>query len=201
MKYKSIAKQIIELNKADIKLRNILIHNGELGDGYNKEMEKLHNKNADLLNEIIDDIGYPIVDKVGKEANEAAWLVIQHAIGKPKFMKKCAKLLETAVIESKDSPIKLAYLIDRIAVFDEEPQLYGTQFDWNEDGELCPNHFDDLEKVNQRRKKIGFNTTLKEQTEIIRKQAKNENQTPPTDLKIRKNEIDKWRKRVGWKKC
>jgi hypothetical protein len=49
-----------------------------------------------LLNKIIDEIGYPTIEKVGKEASEAAWLVIQHAIGQPHFMKKCVKLLKNA---------------------------------------------------------------------------------------------------------
>lgn len=44
-------------------------------------MEQLHNRNAKILNDIIEAIGYPTIDKVGKEASEAAWLVIQHSIG------------------------------------------------------------------------------------------------------------------------
>ena len=54
----------------------------------NEEMKELHNKNAKILNEIIA-IDYPTIDKVGKEANEATWLVIQHSIEQPDFMKKC----------------------------------------------------------------------------------------------------------------
>ncbi len=197
MEYKSIAERIIELKKADLELRNSLIQNGQLGEGYNKEMEKLHNKHAEVLNDIIDTIGYPTIDKVGKEASEAAWLVIQHAIGKPDFMKKCAALLEDAVGENKADLINLAYLTDRIAVSEGRPQRYGTQFDWDESGELTPNVVDDLTNVNQRRKSIGLNT-LEEQTMFIRQRAKNENQAPPKDIDKRKRDIDEWRKKVGW---
>lgn len=196
MNDKSIAKKIIELKDADLKLRDKLIRNGQLGEGYNEEMKQLHNKNAKTLNEIIDSIGYPTIDKVGKAANQAAWLVIQHAIEQPHFMKKCAKLLENT-ISDKAIQRNLAYLTDRIAVFEGKPQLYGTQFDWNENGELSPQLFDDLIKVNQRRKSIGLNT-LEEQTVIIRQQAINENESPPTDFDKRKREIDEWRKSVGW---
>lgn len=197
MEYKGVAEKIIGLKNADFELRDRLVQNGQLGEGYNEEMEKLHNRNAGILNKIIDTIGYPTIDKVGKEASEAAWLVIQHSIGQPDFMKKCVKLLENVISENKADPRNLAYLTDRIAGFEGKPQLYGTQFDWNENGELAPNLFDDLTKVNKRRKSIGLNT-LEEQTEIIRRQAKNENQTPPTDFEKRKEEIDKWRKTVGW---
>jgi len=197
VEFKEIAEQIVQLKNKDLKLRSRLIKNGQLGNGYHKEMAKLHNQNAAILNEIIETIGYPTIDKVGKEASEAAWLVIQHSIGQPNFMKKCMQLLEKAVSENKANPISLAYLTDRIAQFEGKPQLYGTQFDWDENGKLSPNKFDDLTKVNKRRKLIGLNT-LEQQTEIIRKQAKNENETPPTDYKKRKEEMDKWRKSVGW---
>lgn len=197
MEYQKFAETIIDLKNKDLEFREKLIAAKKLGDGYNSEMERLHNQNAAVLNEIIDKIGYPTIDKVGKEANEAAWLVIQHAISKPEFMKKCLKLLANAVDENKASEINLAYLTDRIAVFEDKPQLYGTQFDWDENGLLSPNTFDDLASVNQRRKRIGLNS-LEEQTENIRTRAKSENQFPPKDLEIRKLEILEWKKRVGW---
>lgn len=197
MDYKNIGTKIIELKNADSELRDRLIQNGELGQGYNETMAKLHNRNAERLNEIIDIIGYPTIDKVGQAASEAAWLVIQHSIGKPYFMKKCRKLLERATIENNANPKNLAYLTDRIAVFEGKPQQYGTQFDWDENGRLSPNFFDDLAKVNQRRKSVGLNT-LEEQTEIIRSQAKNENYSRPIDFERRKKGFEKWKKKVGW---
>ena len=197
MDYPKIAKEIIELQNADLELRDKLIQNGQLSDGYKSEMEVLHNRHAEILNNIIDKIGYPTVDKVGKEANVAAWLVVQHSIGQPEFMKKCVVLLEKAVAENQADAKQLAYLTDRIAVFEGQPQLYGTQFDWDENGEMNPNSFDDLEKVNQRRKTIGLNS-IEEQTEIIRKQVIAENQKPPADMKERTKQSDEWRKMVDW---
>lgn len=198
MELKEIAEKIIELKNKDWALRNRLIQNGQLGNGYNPEMAKLHNQNAAILNGLIDLIGYPTVDKVGKEASEAAWLIIQHSIQQPEFMIKCAQLLKKAVTEKKANPINLAYLTDRIAVFKGKPQSYGTQFDWDENGEMSPQNFDDLDKVNQRRKSIGLNT-LEEQIEIMSAQVKNENQKPPVDFFKRKNEMEKWKELVGWK--
>ncbi|MPR33119.1 DUF6624 domain-containing protein [Salmonirosea aquatica] len=197
MDYKSTAERIIDLRNADLALRDKLIQDGKLGEGYDEEMEKLHNRNAKILSDIIDTIGYPTLNKVGKEASEAAWLVVQHAIGQPDFMKKFAKLLERAVNENEAEPRSLAYLIDRIAVLEGKPQQYGTQFDWDESGKLNPNPYDDLAKVNQRRKDIGLNT-LEEQTLLIRRQVENEKQTPPADFEKRKQEVEAWRKKVGW---
>ena len=199
MDYKSIAEKIIDLKNADLALRNKLVQSGQLSEGYNEEMKELHNRNAKILSDITDAIGYPTIDKVGKEANEAAWLVIQHSIGQPEFMKKSAELLKSAGDENKADPKSLAYLTDRIAVLEGKPQLYGTQFDWDKHGNLSPNLFDDLNKVNERRKSIGLNT-IEEQTEIMREQVKSENQSPPKDFEKRKQEIEQWKKNVGWTK-
>lgn len=160
-------------------------------------MEALHISNAEKLNEIIESIGFPTVEKVGKEANEAAWLIIQHAISQPEFMKKCLVLMQMEVKQTLHELRQKAYLSDRIAVFEGKPQQYGTQFDWDEDGLLSPSPFDDLEKVNERRWYIGLNS-LEEQTAVVRNQARIDNQTPPSDLKARRREIDFWKEKVGW---
>jgi len=199
MDFKSIAERIIQLKNDDLELRNNLIKEGKLWDGYNEEMEAMHNRNAKELNDIINKINYPTIDKVGKEASEAAWLIIQHSIGQPEFMKKCLRLLEQAVEEDKANPKNLAYLSDRIAVFEGKHQIYGTQFNWDKNGKLSPEPFDNLTKVNQRRKSIGLNT-LEEQITIIRKQATIDTEIPPKNFDQMKRRMDIWRKKVGWLK-
>ncbi|QDH78577.1 hypothetical protein FKX85_05840 [Echinicola soli] len=197
MDYKDLSETIIGLKNADLELRDKLVRKGQLGKGYSEEMAALHNRNAKLLDEIMDRIGYPTSDKVGKRASEAAWLVIQHSIGQPGFMKRSAKLLESAVREDKADPINLAYLTDRIAVLEGKLQLYGTQFDWDENGEMSPSPIDDMVKVNGRRKSIGLKP-LEEQTRIMRRRMESENQLPPTDLEKRERQYDEWRASVGW---
>ena len=54
MNYSEIAKEIIALQDADLKLRSELLRKGQMNDGYNPEMEKMHNLNADGLDKIID---------------------------------------------------------------------------------------------------------------------------------------------------
>lgn len=197
MNFQKIAKLIIELKDADLKFREKLIKEKKLSEGYNNEMETLHIKNAEKLNEIIDEIGFPTIEKVGIEASESAWLIIQHSISNPEFMKKCHKLLENVAIENKVYEKNLASLTDRISVLEGKPQLYGTQFDWDKNGELSPNKYDDLLKVNLRRLKIGLNT-LEEQTQIIRLQAESENQRVPKNLHEREKEFNLWKRKVGW---
>ncbi len=193
--YQAYAHKIIALQNADLALRDKLLQQGLLNEGYNPEMRQMHNDNAAALEKIIDTIGYPTIDKVGKEASEAAWLVIQHAIDRPPFMKKCLHLLQEAVIENKVDPIGMAYLQDRICVYEGKPQLYGTQFDWDAQGMMSPNPYDDLHLVNQRRASLGLNS-LEEQTLIMRRRP--ENQTPPKDLAKRNVAYEAWCRAVGW---
>lgn len=197
MNPQKIAKQIIALKRKDFELRSDLIKRGELFNGYNKEMEALHHRNARELEAIIDKIGYPTSEKVGEEASEAAWMIIQHSIGRPNFMRKGARLLAEAVEDNMADPKHLAYLTDRIAVYEGKPQRYGTQFDWDENGQMSPRSFDNLEQVNERRKKVGLNT-LDEQIAIMRKQVEIENRMPPTNLEKRQQEYNEWRRRTGW---
>lgn len=199
MDLENIANNIIDMKNADLALRSKLALSGQLGAGYHHEMEQLHMRNTRLLNDMIDSIGYPTIDKVGEEASEAAWLIIQHSIGNPGFMKKCEELLKIAVSENKANPKNLACLSDRIAVSEGKLQQYGTQFDWDENGDLSPNKYDDLIKVNERRISIGLNT-LEEQTAIIRKRAADENQAPPEDFVKRTKEMEEWRWKAGWPK-
>lgn len=198
MNYKVFAEEIIAMRNEDLKFRAILVDRGLLGKGYNKEMERLHNKNADRLYQIINVIGFPTIDKVGEEAHEAAWLIVQHAIAKPAFMKKCVSLLDNISDKRQLNQRNVAYLKDRIAVLEGKPQLFGTQFDWDENGEMSPNAYDDLTRVNERRKSIGLNA-LEEQISKIRKRTESENHLPPPDLKKRQIEMEKWKKEVGWK--
>ncbi len=197
MQYQEIAEKIISLKDADLAMRNELIKKGKLWDGYDPEMEKLHMANADSLSKIIDEIGYPTLDKVGPEAHEAAWVIIQHAISKPNFLRKCQILLQEAIDDHRADPLHLAYLSDRISIFEGSKQRYGTQFDWDENGDLSPQPYDDIKAVNDRRAALGLNS-LEEQTEIIRARAKAEKELPPKDLEEKRMKMKAWKKKVGW---
>ena len=197
MDLEKISQTILRLKEKDDKLRAKLIENGTLSNGYNQEMKAIHNSNTKELNRIIDAIGFPTSEKLGEEASSAAWLIIQHSIGQPDFMKKCAALMEIEVEKGQADKINFAYLTDRVAVFEGNPQLYGTQFDWDENGEMSPAKIDDYDKVNERRKAIGLNS-LEEQIKVMRERIKTENQPLPKDYEERKREYDEWRKSVGW---
>lgn len=197
MSLKSFATELIARKDADLRLRAELIQRGELSEGYHPKMRAVHRANTKWLDRRIDEFGYPTADRVGEEASAAAWLIVQHAIDHPDFMRRCARLLRAAVAAGRTKPQPLAYLTDRIAVFEGRPQRYGTQFDWDANGQLSPQPYDDLDAVNRRRRELGWND-LSDQTRIMRERAAAEQEHPPVDWTARQEAMEAWRKQVGW---
>lgn len=179
------AKELLELADKDLAIRQQLLAEGKLSAGYHPEMEKIHQDNAKKLREIIIEIGFPTISKVGENASNAAWLIVQHSIGEPDFMKECYKMME----ESREDvdPKNTAYLHDRIQVFQSKPQKYGTQ--------LIPEGIypvEDKDSLNKDREKVNL---LPLSPEKINRIPAPEN-IPEIEAKDKGYNI--WRKKVGW---
>jgi len=197
MESKAYAKRILAMAEKDRQIRDQLLRAGQLNDGYHPLMEAVHQENALELDKITDQIGYPSAAQVGKEASQAAWVIIQHAIGQPAFMKKCLGQLKRSVDQGEGNAVHMAYLQDRVLVLEGKKQLYGTQFDWDENGQMSPQPYDNLYEVNRRRQSSGLNK-LDEQCNVMRKRIKKENQLPPLDWQQRQRSYEAWRVKVGW---
>jgi hypothetical protein len=77
--------------------------------------------NAEAL-EIALESGWPGVSRVGKDGADAAWLVAQHAIGRPEFQRRCLALMEDAVARGDAPAWHAAYLADRIRTLEGRGQ-------------------------------------------------------------------------------
>jgi hypothetical protein len=73
--------------------------------------------------------GWFDVHKYGAAADNAAWLLVQHADGDPAYQAWVAGLLESKVKSGDTSPQNYAFLSDRIAVRDGRPQRFATQME------------------------------------------------------------------------
>jgi hypothetical protein len=193
------ATEIIAMAREDLRLRAALAETGALFEGYHPDMERVHTANARRLEDIITDIGgWPAPARVGAEAAEAAWLIVQHAIGLPDFQRKMLPLIQEAA-EAGDVPAwQAAYLEDRIRVFEGRLQLYGTQFDWDEAGALSPLPIENPQDVNLRRAAVGLDT-IEEKTAAMRRRAESEGETPPQAPAKRRKEAEDWARKAGWR--
>ena len=180
----------------DLSVREALAADGSLGRyGYHPRMEAVHISNAARLGAIIEQYGWPGNSLVGEEGTWAAWLIAQHAIGNPPFMRHCLCLLKQAAANHDVMPWQAAFLEDRIRMYEGKPQIYGTQFQPNMHGQLEPYPIENPESVNERRAAIGLNT-IEERTAEFTAQTTRENTPTPPDLD---EQYQQWLYAVGWR--
>jgi hypothetical protein len=130
---------------------------GPLTDERLAEWAAVDRDNTAWLMATIDRHGWPGRALVGDTGAEHAWLLAQHADHDPDFQQHCLDLLTDAVARGDASPINLAYLTDRVRRANDQPQLYGTQYEPAPDGGWQPQPIQDADHVNERRAAIGMN--------------------------------------------
>lgn len=108
------------------------------------------------LKEIIGEHGWPTTDLVGEDGEDAAWAIAQHSDLDPEFQQEALELLRDALAAGRASPGNLAYLEDRVAVANGEPQAYGTQIGCGSDGPVPATPIMDEAGVEDRRAEAGL---------------------------------------------
>jgi len=129
-------------------------------------------KNLDLIHtermkEIVREIGWPTISKVGKNISRDAWLLIQHASHDSDFQKECLVLMKEAGQDVDGGNV--AYLEDRIRVNEGQLQRYGTQFNGELGENFGPRPIEDPEHVDQRRATLGLMPLEEYKRELIEK--------------------------------
>ncbi len=126
------------------------------------EMVSTDSANMRFIDSVIKIYGYPGKRLVGERTSYAAWSVIQHSNRIDEFM----PLLKTAAETGELDFQFYAMTLDRQLMYKRQEQIYGTQgsmvtLKTGERGMIIwP--IKDPEGVDERRKKAGFPTTVKE---------------------------------------
>jgi len=195
MDLKTRTDQLIAAALQDIELRESLIKSGELNaEGYNPEMQRCHEQNADLLEAFIQDFGWPTPNLCGEEAHNAATLIALHAISKPSLQRLVLKQLEKSVHDDPAFTQAYTSLYDRIALYEGRPQLYGTQYFPSKNGWYLRD-LDSLESVNYARANVGLPALTNE--DIHLESADLEGTIENEDHW--ESEFVDWCKRTGWR--
>lgn len=179
------------LVQQDHQMRNILLEKGVLTDTYHPEMEKVHLNNSRRLSEMIKKMGFPVLSNAGEKGVRLSWLIIQHSISWPDFMKECLMQMRLAAAQNDYILELLAYTEDRVAYFEGRPQLYGTNSDWI-DGELKRTPIEDISRVDLRRKAIGL-------PPLAQVPLSSSLERPPKNPEKKNREFQEWLERVGWR--
>lgn len=189
-------RRLIEMLENDQRTRDELASSGSLFVGYDPRMKAVHNANAKALAEIVDAKGWPDETKVGADGAAAAWMIAQHAIGLPRFMRACLEMIEEAAKAGRVAKWQVALLTDRIRWLEGKPQVYGTQFDWDQKGQMSPLPIEDEANVDARRRA----SDLVPMAEAIRENRERAAREPaPADWAARQAEFDAWAKAIGWR--
>jgi hypothetical protein len=155
-------------------------------------MEAVHLDNAGKLREILETYGWPNERLAGRDGAEAAWLIAQHSISEPNFMRRCVQLLEKEAASGGVPQWQYAYLADRIKVSEGKPQRFGTQFELMPEGPtLCP--LENPESLDQLRQSVGLGPVAVQ----MQRMAKEPLPTP-ADYAAKKQAESEWRAKVGW---
>ena len=193
-----LARELSAMAEEDQRVRADLAWDGHLFRGYHPRMAEVHSRNAERLREIIDQHGWPGRTLVGDRAERAAWLILQHAIAYPQLMRSGLDLIREASERGEVSRAEVAVLEDRIRILEGRSQLYGTQYDWDDRGEMSPLPIEDSKGVDERRLAIGL-PRLRESTTRVREGTKAAGELPPGDLLQRRREAETWARLVGWR--
>lgn len=194
----ALREELLRMQEEDLKLRAELVRDGSLFHGYAERMAELHRRHNQRMRAILAEQGWPGHSLVGEDGSAAAWLLLQHAILDPDLMRSALPMVDRAVQVGEAEAKYLAFLIDRIQTLEGRPQVYGTQYDWDAEGELSPLPIDEPALVDERRRSVGLET-LAENTRRLRAQAKSEGDSPPNDYYERQREAADWARSVGWR--
>jgi hypothetical protein len=188
----ALRNELVALDEHDQAVRAELAADRSLFDGYHPRMAAVHRANAVRLGQIIAAHGWPGVGLVGELGAAAAWRIAQHAIGDPPFMRRCRDLLDEASRRGDAPRWQLAYLDDRIRVYEGRPQRYGTQLRESLSG-LEPYPLEDADGLEARRRELG----LPPLAEVVA-QARVDPPPAPRDQAAKDAEELRWRREVGW---
>jgi hypothetical protein len=111
--------------------------------------------NLNWLKEKIAATGWFDIHRYGPAADNAAWLLVQHADGDPAYQASVAVLLEPKVSSGDTNPANFAYLSDHIAVRSGRPQRFATQAECVEGQWLAPK-IEDPDGLDARRAAMGL---------------------------------------------
>ncbi|MVN75989.1 hypothetical protein GO988_06600 [Hymenobacter sp. HMF4947] len=145
---------------------------GQLFSYIYTNLSRVDSLNLRRVEAIIQRYGYPGKSLVGTPANETVWNVIQHSAKIPQYLP-----LVKAAAENSELPYRLyAQMLDRQLKNEGQEQVYGTQgasFNVLNTATGQPEMISfiwpvkDAAHVNERRRKVGFPTTVEASAAIL----------------------------------
>lgn len=106
--------------------------------------------------EILNEFGYPGVDRVGEVGSSDYWVIVQHSDFIPDFQKRVLDQMEKEVKKDNADKSNFALLTDRYRLNTGQKQVYGSQVTYNEYEQAIPRPLKDSMNVNIRRAQMDL---------------------------------------------
>jgi uncharacterized protein DUF6624 len=168
VKEPALRVELLQRVEQDQAIRNELISHGikSPDKAILARMEAIDAANTERMKAIVNQYGWPGPELVGRDASEAAFLLVQHA--NLAFQEQMLPLVEKAYRNGGLSGQDYALLLDRVRVGEGKPQVYGTQVkEWNGQ-EPVLRAIEDEANVDKRRAEVGL-PTLAEYRELLKR--------------------------------
>jgi RNA polymerase sigma factor (sigma-70 family) len=156
-KLKAVQRELAKRYKADQAVRADLVGDPQKANDPKKvkEMVKVDSDNTAYLVKTVKEVGWIDVPRFGKEASDAAFLLVQHSANVP-LMLAALPLIEKDVQAKRLDGQPFALLYDRLQLMTGGKQRYGTQLGANDKDEPVVPAVEDRAKVDQYRKELGM---------------------------------------------
>ena len=133
------------------------------------ELIRTDSANLNCLEKILSKYGYPRRSKVGDTAAYGAFFVIQHNPGL--IMEKYIDTIEALALIGEAESTHAAMMRDRLLMFQNQPQIYGTQaasnLDSNDPHRLYIWPVSNPDSVDEYRARAGFETSIRERADEL----------------------------------
>lgn len=159
---KPLQKELLDIFKEDQDIRNKYVSAQKKYSYQSKEIDSLgkimllkDSLNLIKIIKILDEKGWVGKDKVGQQANQTLFLVIQHS--DLQIQQKYLPMMREAVKKGNANSSSLALLEDRVAIREGRKQIYGSQIGSNPTTKkqyVLP--LEDPDNVDKRRSEVGL---------------------------------------------
>ena len=149
-------RELITRGRTDQEVRTGVFGPGGAVDSASAQrMMHTDSANTTWLKAYVAKWGWPRVRVLGREAVEAAFFIVQHAVHDTAFQRQMLPEVRGAAQRGDLDAQSVALLTDRIATQAKRPQTYGTQTSIR-DGRLVFDPIEDSANVDERRRSVGL---------------------------------------------
>jgi hypothetical protein len=126
-------------------------------DNLEKVKIETFNRHIPLLKNIVSTYGLPTYSLVGEKSSDNFLVMVNHSFTDSDFQRRVITLAKKEVKRKNISGQQIALLTDKMLIKTGEKQLYGSQCDYDSEGNAIAKNVADLKNVDKRRKEMGLN--------------------------------------------